>query len=304
MMPRVIAIVGPTGTGKTDLALAVAEAIGAEVVNCDSRQIYRGLDIGSAKPSLESRQRVPHHLFDVAAADEGFDCVRYRALALDAIAGIQQRGQVALLVGGTGLYLKALRFGLFPGPPRDDALRRELAAREAAAPGSLHRALAAVDAASAVRLHANDHTRLIRALEVQQLTGVPLSTWHAEHRFAGDELPLTVVGLHAARPRLYERIDRRCRTMLAAGLVDEVRGLLAAGYAADLPALQSIGYREIVAYLGGRLDFDAAIERMARASRRFAKRQMTWFRADPTIHWLDAETATAAAVITAATNAE
>jgi tRNA dimethylallyltransferase len=297
MSKRVIAIVGPTGTGKTELSLAVAAAIDAEVVNCDSRQIYRGLDIGSAKPAAALRRQRAHHLFDVVDPTEAFDCVRYADMARTTIAAIHERGRPALLVGGTGLYLKALRYGLFPGPPRDEKLRRALAASEEAAPGSLHRALAAIDAKTAARLHPHDRLRIIRALEVQRLTGVPLSAWHDRHAFRGDELAMTVVGLDMPRPQLFERLGTRCLAMLEEGLLDEVRGLLDAGYSPALPALQSIGYREIGEYLRGRTDLDAAVERMIRATRRFAKRQTTWFRADATIHWLDASSASPQSVL-------
>ncbi len=287
------AIVGPTGTGKTELSMAAAAMLDAEIVNCDSRQIYRGLDIGSAKPSLELREQVPHHLFDVADPDEVFDCARYRDMARSAIAAIHARGRAALLVGGTGLYLKALRFGLFPGPPRDDGLRSTLETRETESPGVLHRELAEVDPPAAERIHPNDRVRVVRALEVYRLTGRPLSSWQSEHAFRGDELEMRVVGLEMPRERLYRRIDARCRAMMEGGLIEEVTGLLAAGYGADTPSLSSIGYRETMAYLQGTFGFDEAVARMARATRRFAKRQSTWFRADSSVRWIDAESADA-----------
>lgn len=296
---RIIAIVGPTGTGKTELSLAVAAAIGAEIVNCDSRQIYRGLEIGCAKPPPALRRERPHHLFDVVDPTEAFDCARYAAMARAAISAIHERDRPALLVGGTGLYLKALRYGLFPGPPRDEKLRRELAASEASSPGSLHRALTAIDPTTAARLHPNDRLRVIRALEVHRLTRVPLSAWHDRHAFRGDELAMTVIGLDMPRSQLYDRLGARCLAMIEAGLLDEVRGLLDAGYSLTLPALQSIGYREIGEYVRGRIDLPTAVERMTRATRRFAKRQTTWFRADPTVQWLDAAGATADAVLAA-----
>ncbi len=299
MASTTIAIVGPTGTGKTELSIALAERIEAEIVNCDSRQVYRGLDIGSAKPPAELRQRVPHHLFDVVDPAEVFDCARYTTIARQAIAEIHGRGRAALLVGGTGLYLKALRYGLFPGPPRDYAVRADLEAREVAAPGALHRDLAAVDPVCAARLHPNDRVRVIRALEVHRLTGVPLSTWQSRHAFRGDELPMRVVGLTLPRAQLYARLDARCRTMVEQGLIEEVRGLLDAGHSPQLPSLHSIGYREIIEYLRGATDLQQAIELMARATRRFAKRQLTWFRADPTLHWLEADTATPEAILEA-----
>ncbi len=299
MTASIFAIVGPTGTGKTGLSLALAQRLGAEIVNCDSRQIYRGLDIGSAKPPLEVRRHVPHHLFDVADPNEVFDCARYTEMARAAIKEIQGRGRSAILVGGTGLYLKALRYGLFPGPPRDDALRSELVAREEDSPGTLHHELCEVDPPSAARLHPNDRVRIVRALEVHRLTGKQLSSWQDEHRFTGDEVPMKVFGLGRPREELYQRLDERCRAMIDHGLIEEVRELLDAGYAPELPALRSIGYREVTDYLRRVTDLEEAIQRMTRATRRFAKRQLTWFHADPTLQWLDAETATPESIVQA-----
>jgi tRNA dimethylallyltransferase len=283
----IAAIVGPTGTGKTALALALAERIGAEIVNADSRQVYRGLDIGSAKPSLAERVRVPHHLYDVVAPDEPFDCARYRELAMAAIADVEARGRHVLLVGGTGLYLKVVRYGLFAGPRRDRELREKLEALEDARPGSLHEQLRAVDPAGALRIHAHDRVRLVRALEVRELTGRPISEWQAEHGFRDAAIDCRMIGLAMERRVLYERIDARCRRMADEGLVGEVRSLLAQ-YDAALGPLQSIGYREIGGHVRGEVTLDAALDAMARATRRFAKRQLTWFRADPTIEWVDA----------------
>jgi len=288
MDSMILALVGPTGTGKTALSLALAQRLGAEIVNCDSRQVYRGLDIGSAKPTAAERAAAPHHLFDLVEPDEPFDAARYAVLARAALAAIAARGRPALVVGGTGLYLKALRFGLFAGPRRDQALRARLAAEEEAAPGALHARLAAVDRAAAARLHANDRLRLIRALEVLELTGRPLSAWQAEHGFA-DALPMRVVGLRLDRAALYARLDARCSAMLAAGLPDEIRALRARGYGPDLPALRSIGYRELGAHLDGACDLPTALAAMQRATRNLAKRQLTWFRADATVEWVDAD---------------
>ncbi|MBI4515116.1 MAG: tRNA (adenosine(37)-N6)-dimethylallyltransferase MiaA [Deltaproteobacteria bacterium] len=287
--PLVIALVGPTGVGKTACALALAEQLGAEIVNADSRQVYRYLDIGSAKPSAAERARVAHHVFDVVDPDEPFDCARYRELALAAIAAIQQHGRRALVVGGTGLYLKALRYGLFPGPPRDPALRLRLEAEEDAEAGSLHRRLAEIDRTTAARLHPHDRVRLVRALEVHTLTGRPLSAWQAEHGFRGEAVPMTVIGLTRARAQLHQRIATRCAAMVEAGLVDEVLSLWARGYHRQLPVLQTIGYREMGAVAAGELTMAAGLAAMTRATCQLAKRQLTWFRADPTVRWCDAE---------------
>jgi len=289
----ILALVGPTGAGKTELALQIAQRLDAEIVNCDSRQVYRHLDIGTAKPSAAERTAVRHHLFDVVDPDEPFDCARYRNLARAALADIRARGKGVVLVGGTGLYLKVLRYGLMPAPPRDAALRARLQALEDAQPGALHARLRQADPAAADRLHAHDRARLIRALEVCELTGAPLSAQQAAHGFRAAELDCRVVGLMVPRRALYARLDARCRRMVDDGLPDEIRALWQRGYGPDLAPLRSIGYREIGAHVQGHCDLETALAAMQRATRRFAKRQLTWFRADPTVEWIDAETAAA-----------
>lgn len=286
---QVVALVGPTASGKTELGIELARRFDAEIINADSRQIYRGLEIGSAKPTAAQRARVPHHLLDVAAPEEVFDCARFRELAVAAIDDVTRRGKRALVVGGTGLYVRVLLHGVFEGPPRDEALRRHLAQQEAAERGALHRRLQQVDPRSAARLHPNDQVRLIRALEVYERSGRTISDWQAEHRFAACSFDSTVLALDVARPQLYARIDARCDAMLAAGLIDEVRSLLATGLAADAPALHSPGYREIVDHLQGRCDLATARQRMAQATRHLAKRQLTWFRHDRDTHWVAAD---------------
>ena len=284
----IVALVGPTGVGKTTLALALAPRLGAEVVNADSRQLYRGLDVGSAKPPARERSLVPHHLFDVVDPDTPVDCARYRELARAAIADIEERGRHVLLVGGTGLYLKVLRYGLFSGPPRDADLRAGLAAIEDASPGTLHARLQRIDPVAADRLHPHDRVRLIRAVEVFELTGRPLSVWHGQHGFRVPELSIRLFGLTMPRQALYARLTARCRAMVEGGLVDEVAGLWRRGYGPELTPLRSIGYREIGNYLQGRCDLAQAVADMARATRRLAKRQLTWFRADPSVSWYEA----------------
>jgi tRNA dimethylallyltransferase len=287
--PAVLALVGPTGTGKSALALELASRLDAEIVNCDSRQVYRHLDIGTAKPTAAERAAVAHHGFDVVDPDQPFDCAQYRALARRAIDAIRGRGKRVLLVGGTGLYLKVLRYGLAAAPGRDAALRARLEALEAAEPGALHARLAALDPAAAARLHPHDRMRLVRAVEVCELTGQPLSAWQAAHGFRDADLECRVIGLRVERAALHARLDARCREMVDAGLVDEVRGLWARGYGPELAPLQSIGYREVGAYLLGRCDLAQALEAMQRATRQFAKRQLTWFRGDPTVEWVTAD---------------
>jgi tRNA dimethylallyltransferase len=298
----IIALVGPTGVGKTELALQVAERWGAEIVNADSRQVYRYLDVGSAKPTPAQRALVPHHLLDVVDPDEPFDCARYRELALQAVADIEGRQRRVLLVGGTGLYLKVLMGGLFPGPPRDSGLRRQLEAEETAAPGALHRRLQQLDAAAARRLHPHDRVRLVRALEVALLTQRPISEWQAAHAFGDHRLRIVAIGLTLERPLLYERINARCRAMLDGGLVDEVRSLWQRGFGPDLAPLRSIGYAEAGAFLRGEMSLEEARDHMARATRHLAKRQLTWFRATPGLRWLDAGSS-AEAIIAGATHA-
>jgi tRNA dimethylallyltransferase len=284
-----LALVGPTGAGKTELGIALAQQFDAEIINADSRQVYRRLDVGSAKPTPQQRTAVPHHLVDVVEPDEPFNCARFRQLALTAIDDVKRRGKRVLIVGGTGLYVKALLHGLFDGPSPDPALRAALLHEEGQTPGTLHRRLRAVDPAAAARLHPHDRIRLVRALEVQHLTGRPISEWQAEHHFGSGALDARVLGLWLPRAELYARINARCQAMVDAGLIDEVRRLYAEGFAPDLPALRSPGYREIGEYLRGLCDLPAAIARMAQATRHLAKRQLTWFRADPEIAWCGPE---------------
>jgi tRNA dimethylallyltransferase len=287
---RVGFIVGPTGVGKSAVAMALAERLGAEIVNADSRQVYRGIDIGTAKPDAEDRRRVPHHLLDIRAVDEPLDVAEFLKLARAAIAGIASRGRNAIVVGGSGFYLRVLRGGIFAGPAAAPEVRRELEAL-AAEHGVeyLHARLAEVDAPSAGRIAHRDLYRIVRALEVFRLTGQPISAHQQNHRFAAREYETLTVGLTMERKRLYESIDRRFDEMLARGLVDEVRALLGAGCDPGDAPLRTVGYRQIVAAMRGEMTLDEAIELAKRDTRRLAKRQLTWFRADPEIVWVDAE---------------
>jgi tRNA dimethylallyltransferase len=283
---RLIAIVGPTGAGKTALALRLAERVPAEIVSCDSLQVYRGFDIGSAKPSREERGRVPHHLIDVADPEEGFSAARYAALARAALDEIRGRGRLPVVVGGTGLYLRALLQGLFPGPSRDAELRRRLEAlARRHGDARLHRLLAHVDPASAARIQVGDRLRIVRALEVFRATGRPLS-----EQQRGDEAPLAgprcIVGLAPPREELRQRVEARTRAMLRAGLLDEVRGLLARGLPPDAKPLQAIGDRQVVALVRDGVGVELTERGIVTETMRYAKRQMTWFRHQtPDVRW-------------------
>ncbi len=285
-------LVGPTGSGKTGVATDIAERLGAEIVNADSRQLYRGMDIGTAKPSPEERRRVPHHLINVRRPDEPLDVATFARIAREAVAEIARRERPVLVVGGSGLYLRALRGGIFSGPSASTGIRSELE-QIAATHGIpfLHDRLNEVDPVSAARIQRNDLYRIVRALEVYRLTGLPISVHQQRHRFSAHEFESLTVGLNVARERLYEAINQRFDAMLAAGLIDEVRALLAAGYSPERPPLRTIGYREIAAFVRGEVALDQAIARAKRETRRLAKRQLTWFRSEPGIVWLDADRA-------------
>ena len=285
--PRLLAIVGATATGKTALAVQLAERLGGEVINADSRQVYRGMEIGTAKPSAEERARVRHWLLDVVAPDEPFSLGRYLDLAQEALRDCWSRGVLPLLVGGTGQYVWALLEGwTVPRVPPDRALRAELEAR-AAREGSeaLVRELREVDPESAARIDPRNVRRLVRALEVYRVTGRPLSAWRQRRAPA---FAWTAIGLACERSELYRRIDARVEAMVAAGLLEEVRGLIDRGYGCELPAMSGIGYRQVCQYLRGELSWEEAVARIKTETHRLARMQHTWFRRDdPRIHWLD-----------------
>jgi len=288
-------LVGPTASGKTAVALEVAERVGAEILSLDSMAIYRGMDIGTAKPTPDERARVPHHLIDLVDPGEAFDTGRYVAEAERAVADIVGRGGIPLFVGGTALYLKALTEGLFDGPPADWALRHRLEA-EAAEHGSpaLHDRLRTVDPTAAVRIHPNDLRRIIRALEVHATTGRPISEQQTQFGSPSSRHDCVIAGIRRDRAELHERINRRVDIMFEAGLVDEVRGLLAGPQGVSHAAGQFVGYGEVIAYLHGECSLDEAREKIQTRTRQFAKRQLTWFRSFAQIRWVDAHAATPA----------
>jgi tRNA dimethylallyltransferase len=280
-------IIGPTAVGKTDLALALARACNAEIIGGDSRQIYRHLDIGTAKPSPAQRQAVPHHLVDIVEPDATLNAARYARLAWGCIRSVEASGKRPLVVGGSGLYLRALTDGLFAGPGADPPLREGLEA-EAQSHGlqALHDRLAAVDPAAARRIHPHDRVRIIRALEIYTLTGQPISQWQRQWQNPATRRRFLLIGLRREREDLRQRISARTEAMLRLGLEDEVRTLLAMGYPSTLPTLQSVGYGEIVAYLEGKWDLTTAKTLIERHTGRLAKRQMTWFRRLADMHWI------------------
>jgi tRNA dimethylallyltransferase len=283
-----LVIVGPTGVGKTDVAVRLAARLPLEAINADSRQVYRGMDIGTGKPTAAERAALPHHLLDVVDPTERYHAARFRRDALDAIAAIRARGRLPLVVGGTGLYVRALLKGLHSAPPADPAVRGELEASLAAlGPEALHRRLAAHDPAAAARLHPRDRVRIVRALEVDVLGGAGPAT--ADWGSAVPPFHLLMVGLRQAREALARRIAERVRAMVARGMMDEVRRLSAAGYDASLPAMGGIGYRQFTAVLEGRMPEAEALRLMTGDTQRYAKRQMTWFARDPEIRWLDVD---------------
>ncbi len=285
-LPQLVIISGPTATGKTALAIELAARYGAEIVSADSRQVYRYLDIGTAKPTTQQQGAVPHHLIDVVNPDEQFDSARFRTLALAAIHDALQRGKRVLVVGGTGLYLRALTRGLCAGPPADPALRARLHEHEQSEGGGvLHRWLTSVDPEAAARLHPNDTVRLIRALEVFLLSGTPMSRWQREHGFRDRPFATLTISLVMERETLARRIEQRCRQMVRDGLVEEVRRVWEMGYGPELSPLQTIGYAQIGEMLQGQCGLEDALARMAQETRRLAKRQLTWLRAAPEVRW-------------------
>ncbi len=286
---RLIAVVGATATGKTALAVSIARATGGEIINADSRQVYRGMDIGTAKPTREEQAAVRHWLIDCAAPDEQFTLAAFLDAAHDAHDDITARGRTPVVAGGTGQYVWALLEGWrVPRVPPDVALRTELqalAAREGAA--GLASLLRSEDPASADSIDPRNVRRIIRAIEVTRATGRPFSAWREKEGPPAEDV--RIIGLDLPREALYARIDARVDAMLAAGLVDEVRGLIAAGYGCELPSMSGIGYRQVCAHLRGEMRLDAAAAEIKTETHRLARMQHTWFRRDdPRIHWLDA----------------
>jgi tRNA dimethylallyltransferase len=289
--PPLLVLAGPTGVGKTAVAVALARRLPVEVISADSRQVYRGMDLATGKPTAEEQRTVRHHLIDVVDPDDRYHAARFRVEAGEAIEVARSRGRLPVVVGGTGLYIRALLRGLDPAPPADPEFRRELA-DVAASQGraALHARLAQAEPVLARRLHPNDEVRVVRALErlrAGSAVGEALVRWRET------ETPwrVTYLGLTLARPALAARLAARAEAMVAAGLLDEVRGLLRRGYRPALSAMQGIGYRQFVEVALGRLEPAAALALMQRDTTRYAKRQLTWFAREPGIEWIDVEAA-------------
>ncbi len=286
-LPRLVAIVGPTASGKSSLAFWLARKFRGEIVSADSMQIYRRMDIGTAKPSPEERRIVPHHLIDIREPDQEYSAALFRQQAHAIITHLHRGGTPSFVVGGTGLYFRALTRGLFHGPGARPELRKALkekAAQEGSA--ALHRELAHVDPAAAARIHREDTFRIVRALEVFEQSTRPISLLQEEHGFRESPYKVLKIGLCWNREELYRRIEERVDQMIAKGWIEEVRSLLRQGFSRELKAMRSIGYRQLAAYLHGEIEFSEAVSLIKRDTRRFAKRQMTWFKTDPEIRWI------------------
>jgi tRNA dimethylallyltransferase len=282
---RICVVAGPTASGKTALAVALARRLGGEIVNADSQQVYRGLDVGTAKPSAAERAAVPHHLLDLVAPGEGMDAARFVGLADAAIRDVASRGRLPIVAGGTGLYVRALLHGVVAAPGRDPALRARLE-QEAERLGrpALHARLAAIDPASAGRIRPNDLVRIIRALEIAAGGQLP-SELHASHSFREDRYDAALLALDPPRAELHARIDTRVREMFGGGLLDEARTLLAPAGGAPPPRLP-LAYAEAIAVVRGELELEEAIRRVQVAHRRYARRQIVWLRAERGVEWL------------------
>ena len=286
MKPKIIVICGPTGVGKTSTAIGLALDFQGEIIGADSMQVYRHMDIGTAKPTPAEQARVPHRMIDVIDPDEPFDAARFSEAAFEEMNAVAGMGKIPFVVGGTGLYIKSLIHGLSRARPADaDVLSR--LKKEASEYGlqALHKRLAQCDPEAAAKIHCNDAFRIMRALEIFEVTGKPLSAYQKAHGFAPQKCHALKIGLRLDRAVLYDRINRRVDQMIHEGLLGEVKGLLDKGYSAELKAMQSIGYRHMAEHILNQVPWEETCQTLKRDTRRYAKRQMTWFSADPDIKW-------------------
>lgn len=288
--PKIIIICGPTALGKTATAMGLAETFNGEIVGADSMQVYKYMDIGTAKPTRDEQSRVTHHMIDIVVPDEHFDTKAYARLAREKVMELNSQGITPFIVGGTGLYIKALVHGLFEAGASDPCIRNRLK-EEAQIYGSafLHQRLSRKDPDTAKKIHPNDAYRIIRALEVYESTGKTMTQLHREHSFKDNPFDFLKIGLHINRDILYDRINRRVDAMIDTGLVGEVTGLLEMGYVSHLKSMQSIGYRHVVDFIQGRCEWNETVRTLKQDTRRYAKRQLTWFKADPDLIWAEPE---------------
>lgn len=286
--PHLIAIVGTTASGKSQLAMDLAAKIDTEIVSADSMQIFKYMDIGTGKPSPEDRRRIPHHMIDIIFPDENFSAARYQERARAVIDALVRRGKGIIVAGGTGLYIKALIRGLFPSPEADHLLRDELKEKaDVLGKAILWNELKEVDLVSASRLHPHDTVRIIRALEVHRQTGIPLSRWQEKHSFRDSPYRVLQIGLMRSREDIKRRIEKRVDGMVKMGFEREVKSLLDMGYGRHLKSMQGLGYKQMAEYLHGEREFNRAISLIKRETKAYAKRQLTWFRADRAVIWVD-----------------
>lgn len=283
----VVAIVGPTAIGKSRIGIQVAKELQTEILTADSRQVFREMDVGTDKPSLVERQGVPHRLIDLVDPDQPFNTGDFRQAAIPEISRLHQAGKIPLVIGGTGLYIRTLLRGLCPGPPADWALRQQMTEdAKHHGPQYLYNQLQQVDPVLAQRLHPNDQPKILRALEVFALEGKPLSHIQAEHQFTDSSYPYLLIGLTMDRATLYERIDARVELEIDKGLVQETQYLLNRGYTRGLGSMKGLGYKQFSGYIAGEYSYEEAVRILKRDTRRFAKRQITWFAKEPGIQWL------------------
>jgi len=283
-------LLGPTASGKSEVAVIVALRTGAEIISLDSMLVYKGMDIGTAKPTLKEQARAPHHLIAIVDPDEPFDAAGFAKMAGEMIMKLHAVGIVPFVVGGSGLYIKALVHGLSHAGPADTDIRKRLKEAELLhGSGFLYERLSKCDPEASERIHPNDTFRIIRALEVYEATGMAISQYSRDHGFENRRFNVLKIGLHIERETLYDRINRRVDAMIEEGLVDEVKMLLNRGYSEDLKSMQSIGYRHMIDFIKGRITWEETVRTLKRDTRRYAKRQMTWFKADPEIVWAEPE---------------
>lgn len=286
-----IVIVGPTAVGKTDISIKVAKALDCEIISADSMQIYKYMDIGTAKPTLQEREGVPHHLMDFLDPADDFSVVQFQSLALEIIEKIHQKGKIPMVVGGTGLYVNSLVYPMNFTEAQEDPDFRQHMQEQADVLGKefLYTTLAKIDPETAKRLHPNDVRRIIRALEIHHLTGKTMSHYRQDFERAKAPYNLVMIGLTMDRQKLYKRIEARIDKMVKNGLLDEVKGLLDHGYSVNMTSMQGLGYKEMAIFIHGKASFNQAVEILKRNTRRFAKRQITWFKRDKRILWIDVE---------------